>query len=72
MTTAKVAAILALVGAVGILATRVSIPHLDDVVVQALAPSSIFYAPVAAPGQAGDVRRATNTQSRDPADKDEP
>ncbi len=72
LRTAKGVAIVALVGAVGILATRVSIPHLDDVMVQALAPSSIFYTPVAAPIRASDVRRATNTQSRDPADKDDP
>jgi hypothetical protein len=71
MRGAKVVAIVALVGAVAILATRVSIPHLDDVMVQALAPSSIFYTPVAAPNRASDVRRATNTQSHDPADKDD-
>jgi hypothetical protein len=72
MRGAKVVAIMALVGAVALLATRVSIPHLDDVMVQALTPSSIVYSPVAAPNRASDARRATATQSRDPADKDDP
>ena len=72
LRTAKGVAIVALVSAVGILATRVSIPHLDDIMVQALAPSSIFYAPVAESSRASDGRRATNTPSRDPADKDDP
>ena len=72
MRGAKVVAIVALVGALALLATRVSIPHLDDVTVQALAPSSIFFSPVAAPKPSSNVRRATNTQSRDPADRDDP
>jgi hypothetical protein len=65
---AKVVAILALVGAVAMLANGVSIPRPDDVVVQALTPASIVYAPY----PTSDGRRATRTQSRDPADRDDP
>ena len=70
--SAKVAGVIALVGAVALLATRLTLPHLDDVMVQALTPASIFYTPVAAPNPGSDVRRATETRSRDPADKDAP
>ncbi len=65
---AKVVAIVALAGAVALLATGVSIPRPDDVVVQALTPASIVYAPY----PASDARRAINAQSYDPADKDGP
>ena len=70
--SAKVAGVIALVGAVALLANRVPLPHLDDVVVQALTPASIFYTPVAAPNPGSDVGRATETGSRDPADEDGP
>jgi hypothetical protein len=69
---AKVAGVIALVGAVALLANRVPLPHLDDVVVQALTPATIFHAPVAAPNPGSDVRRAAGTDTRDPADKDGP
>ena len=69
---AKVAGVIALVAAVALLANRVPLPHLDDVVVQALTPASIFYTPPAAPNPGSDVRRATETDTRDPADKDGP
>ena len=58
-------------GCRGILATRVSIPHLDDVVVQALALIAFLHTRRRAE-PASDIRRATNTQSHDPADKDDP
>ena len=67
-----VAGILALVGAFALLATRLPLPLLNDVMVQALTPASIFYTPVAEPNPGSDVRRATETDSRDPADKDGP
>ena len=72
VTGAKVAAIVVLAWAIALLGTRVSIPHLDDVMVQALSPASIVYRPMAAPNPARDVRPATATVSRDAADKDDP
>jgi hypothetical protein len=70
--SAKVAGVIALVAAIALLANRVPLPHLDDVVVQALTPASIFYTPAAAPNPRSDVRRATETGARDPADEDGP
>jgi hypothetical protein len=70
--SAKVAGVIALVGAVALLANRVPLPHLDDVVVQALTPASIFCTPVAAPNPGGDVRCAAATDPRDPAVEDGP
>jgi hypothetical protein len=72
MKGAKAAGVMALVGAVALLAARVPLPHLDDVMVQALTPASMFYRPVAAPNPGSDVRRSTETDSRDPADNDGP
>jgi hypothetical protein len=69
---AKVAGIMVLVGAVALLATHVPLPQLDDVMVQALTPASIFYTPVAAPNPGTEARRATEARSRDPADEDDP
>ena len=71
MTGAKLIliAILVLVGLIALLAPRVSMPRLDDAVVRALAPTSFFYTPVAAPNPASDVGPPPATSSRDTADE---
>jgi hypothetical protein len=69
---AKSLAIVVLVGALAVLASRMPIPHLDDVVVEALTPARLVYAPAAAPDATNDARRATTTGAHDPVDRDDP
>ena len=72
MTGAKVAAIVVATIAFALLGTRMSFPHVDDVMVQALSPASIVYRPMVAPHPTREVRPATAAVSRDAADKDDP
>ena len=53
----KLILIALLVGLIALLASRVSIPPLDDAKVRALVPTSFLYTPVAAPNPANDVER---------------
>ena len=69
MTGPKLILIALLVGLIALLASRVSMPPLDDAVVRALVPTSIFYTPVAAPNPASDVGPSAGMSSRDTADE---
>jgi hypothetical protein len=68
-TGAKLILIAILVGFIALLASRVSIPPLDDAVVRALVPTSVFYTPIAAPNPASDVGTSAATSSRDTVDE---
>ena len=65
---AKLILIALLVGLIALLASRVSIPPLDDAIVRALVPTSFLYPPVAAPNPANDVGPSAGRSSRDTAD----
>ncbi|MEO8302972.1 MAG: hypothetical protein ABI724_02525 [Betaproteobacteria bacterium] len=69
---AKVAAIVVAAIAIALLGTRMSFPHVDEVMVQALSPASIVYRPMVAPNPTREVRPATAAVSHDAADKDDP
>ena len=63
---AKLWSIAVVVGVAALLASRLSIPPLDDAVVRALVPTSVFYTP-AGPSPARDVGPAAGASSQDTA-----
>ena len=69
LTGAKVAAIAVAAIAIALLGARMSFPHVDNVMVQALSPASIVYRPMVAPNKASEVRPANPAVSRDAADE---
>lgn len=72
LTGAKVAAIVVAAIAIALLGTRMSFPHVDDVMVRALSPASMVYRPMVAPSPTREIRPARAAVSRDAADQDDP
>ena len=68
-TGSKLMSIAILVGLVALLASVVPIPPLDDAVVRALTPTSVFFTPAARPNPASEPGRSAATSSRDTADE---
>jgi len=67
-TRAKLMSMGILVGLIALLASVVSMPPLEDAVVRALVPTSVFFPAVTAPNPASDVGAWAAAPSRDTED----
>jgi hypothetical protein len=67
-TGLKIVSIVFIVGAIALLATRISIPPLDEAVVRALTPESVVYSPAAGPNAGSHAGSTANTPVRDSTD----